>query len=125
MCDNQAPVTLDARWDDSVLVRMRVAGSWQLGWADLDEGSGAGRRTSGFNAPICDGLEGGGLGCRGIALNIIELRRWSAWYGRGSVVSVGRSISYQSCHREACLTGSTQMSAVSLFQSSVAVLSEQ
>lgn len=113
MCDNQATVTLDAWWDDPVLMRMLVAGSWQLRWADLNEGIVAGRRVDGFDAPVCDGLEGGRLGCRGIALNIIiELERRLAWHIRAIIISVSRSISYPSCHHEACLTGSTQMSAV-------------
>ena len=51
-------MTLNARWDDAVLVRKRVSGSWQLDWADFDKGVVAGGRVNGFNASVYDGLEG-------------------------------------------------------------------
>lgn len=74
-----------------MFVRERVAGSHSFVWADFD-GRIVARGDNGFNASVDDGLEGRGLGCRGIALYIIELQPALARHKRVEPVSrqVGR-----------------------------------
>jgi hypothetical protein len=93
-------MALDARRYNAMLMRKRVAGLW-LERDGFEEGAVAEglveRESNGFDASVYDGLGGGRLGSRGVALYIIELTAGSATHF--VVFFAGRG-PYQSCHFE-------------------------
>jgi hypothetical protein len=69
--DYQAAMSLDAWRYDAVLMGERVARPRPFDWADVDGRVVARGALNWDYAAVHDGLEGGRLGCRGIAFYII------------------------------------------------------